>query len=379
MTQIVASEFTRFGKREEDIVTLTAQAGIGIVEKYRDSIDFIVVSNAYSGEYADVSGLNSLVGTRLSRDNVPSVRVDNTSGSGGTALIVAKSLIESGEANNILVIGSEKMTGGNTAHSSRIIASLLNSKERKAGLSLPSLAAFMAKSYLKEFNADREAIAQVSVKNHYNGSLNPFAHFQKPISLEQVMNSKIIADPLRIFEYCPISDGAVATLMSSDEIAPSLSSKRIKVVSSGISSSSSSVSFRESLTSVSCVKDASEKAFRKASMHPEDIDVAEFHDMATVLEIVETEDAGFFRKGEGWKAVLEGETEIGGRIPINTSGGLNSKGHPIGATGVAQAGELYLQLTGAAGQRQVKNASRGFSVNMSGFGNSASALIYEVV
>ncbi len=379
MTQIVASDFTKFGKREEDLITISAEASRGIVEKFGDAIDFIVVSNAYSGEYVDVSGLNNLLATRLSLDSIPSIRVDNTSGSGGSALITASALIESGTARNVLVVGTEKMTGGSTKRSSRIIASLLNDQERRAALSLPSLAAFMTKSYLKEFDAVRESIAQVSVKNHRNGSMNPYAHFQKPVTLDQVMESKVIADPLHIFEYCPVSDGAVATLLSSDEEAPSISGKRVKMVSSALSSSSSSVSSRESMTSISCVRNASTSAFRKAEMKPADIDVAEFHDMATILEIVETEDAGFFPKGEGWKAVISGETEIGGSIPINTSGGLNSKGHPIGATGVAQAGELFMQLTGSAGQRQVKNAHKAFALNMSGFGNSASAIIYEVV
>lgn len=378
MTQIVASEFTRFGKREEDLVSLSAEACVDIVKKYGDAIDFIVVSNAYSGEYVDVSGLNNLVSTRLSLDSVPSIRVDNTSGSGGSAIVTAKALIESGEANNVLVLGTEKMTGGSTKRSSRIIASLLNDQERRAGLSLPSLAAFMTKAYLKEFNAEREAIAMVAVKNHKNGSMNPYAHFQKPVSLEDVMNSKVIADPLRIFEYCPVSDGAVATLLSSDSTAPSMSEKRVRILSSAISSSSSSVSSRNSLTSIDCVRDSSSLAFRKAGMTPEDMDIAEFHDMATILEIVETEDAGFFRKGEGWKALMSGETEIGGRIPVNTSGGLNSKGHPIGATGVAQAGEIFMQLTGDAGRRQVSGAEKAFAMNMSGFGNSASAIIYEV-
>lgn len=379
MAQIVASSFTKFGKRPEDIVTLSAEPCIEIVDKFRDSIDFIIVSNAYSGEYTDVSGLNNLLSTRLSLDSVPSVRIDNTSGSGGSSMIIASSLVESGYARNVLVVGSEKMTGGNTKRSSRIIASLLNQQERLAGISLPSLGAFMAKEYLEKYSAPREAVAQVSVKNHLNGSLNPFAHFQKPVTLEEVLSSRVIADPLRIFEYCPVSDGAVAVLVSSDDTAPSMSGKRMSVRSSGFASSSSSLSSRSSLTSIDCVRNASARAFESASLKPSDIDVAEFHDMSTILEIVETEDAGFFRKGEGWKAVIEGETDIGGSIPVSTSGGLIAKGHPIGATGIAQAGELFLQLTGNAGKRQVNSAAMGFALNMSGFGNSASAIIYEAV
>lgn len=379
MAQIVGCGFTRFGKREEDVISLAANSSLDLVEKFRDSIDFVIVSNAYSGEYSDISGINNLVTTRLSLDRIPSVRVDNTSGSGGSALLVANALIESKTAENVLVIGAEKMTGGNTKRSSRIIASLLHDEERKAGLSLPSVAAFMTKAYLSKFAAKRESIAQVSVKNHYNGSLNPFAQFQKPITLEEVMNSRIIADPLRIYEFCPVSDGASTVLLSSNETAPSMSDARIDILSTAISSSSSSITFRDSLVSIECVRESSKLAFKKADLKPDEIDVAELHDMATILEIVESEDIGLFPKGEGWKATLDGETSIKGKIPLDTSGGLNSKGHPIGATGVAQAGEIYLQLTGNANGRQVKAPHYGFSLNMSGFGNSASSIVYEAV
>lgn len=379
MSQIVDAQFTRFGKRPEDIVELAAEPCERIVSEYGDAIDFIVVSNAYSGEYADVSGLNNLLSTRLSLDSIPSIRIDNTSGSGGSAMIMADSLIKSGYAQNVLVVGAEKMTGGKTPRSSRIIASLLNDQERRAGISLPSLGGFMTRAYMKEFNAKREAIARVSVKNHYNGSMNPYAHFQKPVTLEDVMNSKIIADPLRIFDYCPVSDGAVSVLMSSDSTGPSLSEKRVSLKSSGFASSSSSLSSRKSLTSIDCVRESSQMAFHNASLGPADINVAEFHDMSTILEIVETEDAGFFKKGEGWNAVLEGLTDLNGEMPVNTSGGLIAKGHPIGATGIAQAGELFMQLTDSAGSRQVKGAEKGFALNMSGFGNSATAIIYEAI
>ncbi|MEM3676392.1 MAG: thiolase family protein [Thermoplasmataceae archaeon] len=379
MPQIVAAEFTRFGRRNEEVVEISAQPAIPIVRKFRDSIDLVILSNSYSGEYADVSGLNNLLTTRLSLDNVPSIRVENTSGSGGSAIFTAQAMIESGVATNVLIVGSEKMNVGSTKRSTRIIASLLNQGERKSGISLPSLAAFMAQQYMSKFKAPRESIAMVAVKNHKNGAMNPYAHFQKPTTLEEVMSSKVIADPLRLLEYCPVSDGAAALLVSSDENAPSMSSKRVMIKSSAMASSSSSVTYRKDLTSIDCVREASQKAFRKSGISPNDVDIAELHDMATILEIVESEDAGFFEKGTGWKALMDGETDIGGRLPINTSGGLNSKGHPIGATGIAQAGEIYFQLTSQAGQRQVKNASTGFALNMSGFGNSATAFLFEVI
>lgn len=379
MSVIADASLTRFGKREEGLLDLACESASPIVKKFADDIDFIVVSNSYSGEYNDISGINNLISTKLSLDTVPSIRVDNTSGSGGSALMVADSLIRSGSASNVLVIGAEKMTGYPTKRSTRIIASLLQPEERNAGLSLPSLGAFMARSYLSEFHAPREAIAKIAVKNHHNGSLNPFAQFQSEVSLEDVMNSRVIADPLRIYEYCPISDGAVSLLMVPEESLHSFSGKGASIIGTGYSSATSSLSFRNSLTTLDCVRKASETALKRGGIGIGDVSVAELHDMTSVLEIIESEDAGFFRKGEGWRAAMNGDTQIGGQIPINTSGGLNSKGHPIGASGIAQAAEIYQQLTGTAGKRQVEDAQYGFSLSMAGFGNSATAIVYEGV
>ncbi len=378
MVSIVAANFAKFGKRDEDIFAISSESALPIVKKFHDDIDFVVVSNSYSGEFSGISGLNNLLTTHLGLNNIPSVRVDNTSGSGGSALLVAISLVASGEARNVMVIGTEKMTGYPSKKSTSIIASLLPPEERAGGPSLPSLAAFMARSYIKEFSPSRESIASVAVKNHHNGALNPYAHFQAEVTLDKVMNSKIIADPLRIFEYCPVSDGAVSLMLTSDEHSESLSSKCVKVTGSGSSSGVASITSRDSFTTIDSVRESAKNAFRKAGKKPEDIDIAELHDMASILEIVESEDVGFFKKGEGWKALETGETQIGGKLPINTSGGLNSKGHPIGASGVAQTAEIYLQLTGQAGKRQVNNAHTGFSVSMAGFGNNSTSFVYEV-
>lgn len=378
MVTIAAANFARFGKRDEDLFAISSESALPIVDKFQDAIDFVVVSNSYSGEFNDISGLNNLLTTHLGMENVPSLRVDNTSGSGGSAILVAKSLVASGEAENVLVIGTEKMTGYPTKKSTRIIASLLPPEERRGGPSLPSLAAFMARSYMREFSPTRESIAMVAVKNHRNGALNPYAHFQAEVTLEKVMASKVIADPLRIFEYCPVSDGAVSLLVTSDENGGSFGGKTVKITGAGAGSGVSSITSRESLVSIDSVRESAKKAFRSAGKTPDDMDIAELHDMASILEIVESEDVGFFRKGEGWKALESGETSLEGRLPINTSGGLNSKGHPIGASGVAQAGEIYLQLTGQAGKRQAKNAATGFSVSMAGFGNNSTSFVYEV-
>lgn len=375
MATIVSTGMTRFGKRPEDILRLAAEACGETVKKNRDLIDFVIVSNSYSGEYNEVSGLNNLLTTYLSLD-VPSIRVDNTSGSGGSSIATAASFVDSEYASAVLVVGVEKMNTRKTSESSKIIASLLHESEKRAGLTLPSLGAFLSKAYMEEFDAPRDSISLVSVKNRYHASMNPYAHFQKPITLEDVQNSKIIADPLHLFEYCPVSDGAASVLVVSDDIAEKMDTGKVMITGIGTATNNAYISQRQTLTTIKSVKEAASKVFGKVSFGPQDLDVVELHDMTAVLEIVESEDVGLFEKGEGWRAVMDGRTRLGGDRPINTSGGLNSKGHPIGASGIAQAVEVYNQLTGNAGERQIEGAKKGLSVSMAGFGNNTTAILY---
>ncbi|QGA53202.1 thiolase family protein [Sulfolobus sp. E5-1-F] len=372
MVAIIDANLTRFGKRKESLLELAGEAALPLVRKYE--IDFVVVSNTYSGEFNSLSGINNLITTYLSIDTVPSIRVDNTSGSGGSAILVAKSLLDSKIAKTVLVLGVEKMSERNTKQVTSVIASLLSPEERVAGLTLPSLAGLMTKEYMRRYNAPREAFALVAVKNHYNGSLNPYAHIQKVVSLEEVLNSPIIADPLTLYEFTPISDGAAAIVMVRDEDAYSFSKKPVFIKGIGASSDTSYLSEREDILSINSVKNAGLIAKRMAKV--DKVDFAELHDMATVLEIVEAEELGLLRKGEGWKAYYNDYTKINGEMPINTSGGLNSKGHPIGASGIAQAIEAFLQIRHEADSRQVKNASVGLSLSMAGFGNSATVIVY---
>lgn len=373
MAAIVSAGFARFGKRKDSIMDIAAESAMPVVRSHRDEIDFALVSNCYSGEFNGISGINNLVTTYLSMDAVPSIRIDNTSGSGGAALFTAVSLVESGRARCVLLTGVEKMSERPTKEVTRIISSLLGDREKAAGPSLPSFAGLLTTLYMREFAATRESIAQVAVKNHRNGALNPNAHIQKVLTLEQVLQSTVIIDPLRLFEISPISDGAVSLLVVPDSEAPSFTDKPVYVKGIGMSSESSHLTARETLTDIPSVRRAGEIARRESGIDRPDI--AELHDMATVLEIVEMESLGFYPRGEGWKAVMDGKTEIGGELPVNTSGGLNSKGHPIGASGVAQAAEVYLQLTGGAGGRQVRDARTGMAMSMAGFGNSATAAI----
>ncbi|PVU77567.1 acetyl-CoA acetyltransferase [Sulfolobus islandicus] len=372
MVAIIDANLTRFGKRKESLLELAGEVVLPLIRK--NEIDFVVVSNSYSGEFNSLSGINNLITTYLSIDRVPSIRVDNTSGSGGSAILVAKSLLDSKIAKTVLVLGVEKMSEKNTKQVTSVIASLLPSEEKIAGLTLPSLAGLMTKEYMRRYNASREAFALVAVKNHYNGSLNPYAHIQKVVSLDEVLNSPIIADPLTLYEFTPISDGASAIVMVSDEDAYSFTNKPVFIKGIGASSDTSYLSERENILSINAVKIAGLTARKMAKV--DQVDFAELHDMATILEIVEAEELGLLKKGEGWKAYYDNYTAINGDIPINTSGGLNSKGHPIGASGVAQAVEAFLQIRNEAGSRQVKNARVGLSLSMAGFGNSATVVVY---
>lgn len=376
MVAIVSAGISRFGKRSESIFDIAAESSLPVLRKHRNDVDFVIVSNAYSGEFNGISGLNSLLTSYLSLDKIPSLKVDNTSSSGGTSALVAKSLLESGMADSVLVCGVEKMTEKPTREVAGIIASLLPERERSAGPSLPSLAGLLAKLYMKRYSPKREAIAEVSVKNRANGALNPISHIQKVLTLEQVMESKVIVDPLRLYEFCPVSDGSASILLVRDEDAASYGTKPIYIRGAAIASDTSHITDREDLLRINSVARSGREAMKQAAIDRPDF--AELHDMASILEIVQAELLGFFHEGEGWKAMESGRTEIGGDLPINTSGGLMARGHPIGASGIAQIYETYLQLRNEAGNRQVRNAETGLTLGMAGFGNSATSFVLGV-
>jgi acetyl-CoA C-acetyltransferase len=255
----------------------------------------------------------------------------------------------------------------------------------------------LTRAYLDKYNAKLDWISDVAIKNHRNGKLNPKAHFQK--SIEEIMESAIqkgkgnwssvyefleddkinpiIADPLRLFHICPISDGAAAILLCNAEIAKKYCDTPVLITGLGQATDTHIVYEREDMTILNALRISSDKAYKMSKKTPKDMDVAELHDAFEILEVVESEDIGFFKKGEGAKAAHEGLTEIGGKIPINPSGGLKARGHPLGATGVAQVVELVWQLRGEAGKRQISGAKSGISCNFGGFGNNILTIIVE--
>jgi acetyl-CoA C-acetyltransferase len=275
-----------------------------------------------------------------------------------------------------LLVGGEKMTHRTTGESTDVIASLTHPVEYKHGVTLPSFAGLTARHYLERFDAPRESLAKVAVKNHENGALNPHAQFRKEIDIETAMESPMIADPLRLYDFCPVTDGAAALLFCPAERAREYADDYAVV--SGVAGATDThvVHERADPTTMGAVVDSGEAAFSMAGLDPDDVDVAELHDMFTILEFLQMEGLGFAPKGEAWREIEAGTTELDGELPINTSGGLKSKGHPLGATGVAQAYEIYEQVAGDAGERSV-DADVGLACNVGGFGNCVTTTILE--
>ena len=236
----------------------------------------------------------------------------------------------------------------------------------------------MAHRHMHTYGTTREQLAQVAVKNHENGSKNPRAQYPFKVTVEQVLKSVMVADPLRILDCSPITDGGAAVILCPVEMAKKLSQKDIvQVVGSGQASDTIALHSREDLTWLGATARASEMAYKMAGVGPEDIDLVEVHDCFTIAEICVTEALGLVEKGKGGQAVESGLTALGGKVPVNASGGLKSKGHPVGATGVAQVVETVEQLRGEAGDRQVKDAKLGLTQNMGGTGGSTAVHIFK--
>jgi len=377
---IVSAGMTKFGKHDgKSLLDLMSEAALEALSIYDSlDIDMLVGATMAPELYENSIGpINKLAGL-LGLEGKTVLRVENTSGSGGAGIFVGYLAVASGYADKVLVVGGEKMTSKSTEENAYIISGLLHDCERNLGVTLPSYAALLANWYFRKYNPPKDSLAHVAIKNHYHGSLNPKAHIQKRITLEEYFQSKIVAEPLRVMDYTPISDGAASVLLMPLDEAYSYTNKPV-VISAVVGKTDSFVVHeRDELDRMNGVALSVEKALSQAGLRREDIDLIELHDMATILEIVELENMGFFKRGEGWRGAMEKITWLDGELPVNTSGGLKSKGHPIGATGVAHAYEVFLQMRREAGERQAKkNVSRALSMSMGGFGQNAYTIIYE--
>ncbi len=376
---IIGASMTTFGDRDAWVRELLAEAGDAALRDAGvdgDDLDHLYVSNMASGEFEGQTGVPNALAHDLGALGAYTQRVDQTSASGGAGIYAAWQSVASGASDMTLLVGGEKMTHKTTGEATDVIASLTHPVEYKHGVTLPSFAGLTARKYLDEYDAPRESLGRVAVKNHRNGVDNPHAQFRKEVDLETVLDSPIVADPLRLYDFCPITDGSAALLFCPESVAEEYADDYVVVSGIGGATDTHVVHEREDPTTMQGVVESSEIAYEMADCGPEDIDFAELHDMFTILEFLQSEDLGFFEKGEGWKAVEEGVTARDGDLPINTSGGLKSKGHPLGASGVAQAYELYVQLLGDAGDRQVEG-DVGLACNVGGFGNCVTTTILE--
>jgi acetyl-CoA C-acetyltransferase len=376
---IVAASMTDFGEHDAWIRDLLAEAGQACLDAApldRDAVEHCYVSNMASGEFEGQTGVMNALAHDLGVLGTYTQRIDQTSASGGAGIYAAWQSVASGASDCTLLVGGEKMTHRSTGEATDVIASLTHPVEYKHGVTLPSFAGLTARLYMDRFDAPRESLAEVAVKNHANGAKNPHAQFQREIDVETVLESPIVADPLRLYDFCPITDGAAALLLCPVEVAAEHTDDY--VVISGIAGATDThvVHERAEPTWMAGVADSGSAALSMADRDIDDVDVAELHDMFTILELLQLEALGAAERGEAWRLARDGTTTLDGELPVNPSGGLKSKGHPLGASGVAQVVELYEQLLGRAGQRQV-DAEIALACNVGGFGNCVTTTVLE--
>ncbi|MFX1587524.1 MAG: acetyl-CoA acetyltransferase [Promethearchaeota archaeon] len=402
---IIGVGHTKFGVLEnKGLLNLLCEASVQALEDSNtDDKDFdsVYVGAMSPNAFNNLSGIASALVDRIGLIPAAADHIKNGPASGGSAVKAGFQAIASGMSELVLVVGGEKMTHITTpGYITSNVATLTHpDAERRHGVSLPSFAGMLTRIYLEKYEAKLEWISDIAIKNHKNGALNPNAHFQRPIEdymksamqkgkgnwssvyefLEDDKINPIIADPLRLFHICPISDGAAALVLCNADEAKEYCDTPVLISGIGQATDTHIIFEREDITTLKALKICSDQAYKMAKKGPEDIDVAELHDAFEILEAVQSEDIGFFKKGEGAKAANEGLTQIGGKIPINPSGGLKARGHPLGATGVAQVVELVWQLLGEAGKRQVNGAETGITCNFGGFGNNIISILVERV
>lgn len=347
------------------------------------SLDPKQVEAFYLGNFAGPSfvGQNHLgpyIGMAAGFEGIPCTRFEDACASSGSAFFHAWQSVAAGIYDVVVVAGVEKMTSQTTPRVAEILAGAGDmSGEGRAGATFPALFAMIARRHMQQFGTTREQLASVAVKNHANGAKNPLAHMRKVITLDQALAGKPIAEPLTVYDCSLISDGAAAVVIVPLEHAARYNPRYAKVLAVVQTSDQVALDRKSDITLFPAVKAAGEKAYKLSGLTPKQVDLAELHDCFTIAEIIASEDLGFTPKGQGGPFAARGETAIGGTIPINTSGGLKSKGHPVGATGVGQLCDLVMQLRGEAGERQVAKHNIGMAQNLGGSGATCVVTILE--
>lgn len=342
-------------------------------EVHGDEIDAIFVGNMSAGLFVEQEHVGALVSdwAGLADRHIPSIRVEAACASGGAAFAQGVISVASGAYDVVVVAGVEKMTDVDQDLVGDVLTSAIDREwESAVGATLPSLYAMMARLHMHKYGTTREQLAEVAVKNHANAVHNPIAQYRRKIKVEDVLESPLVADPLRILDCSPITDGAAAVVLAPLDEVRKRKDVAISVEASVQKTSTLALHDRNDITTIDSTVLAAREAYKIAGISPEDVDVAEVHDCFTISEILAIEDLGFCRKGEGGKLVEEGVTQRDGKIPVNPSGGLKGCGHPVGATGVRQIVELVQQLSGDADGRQVDGAEIGLAQNVGGTGGT---------
>ncbi len=379
---VIGVGMTKWGELwEKSLRTIFVETALLALDDARvDKIDSMYIGSMSSGLFVGQEHIASLLADYLGQNPVPSARIETACASGGLAVRLGFLEVAAGVSDFVLVGGVEKMTDVNGYEATYALGTAADQEyEGYNGITFPGLYALIARAHMEKYGTTREQLALVAVKNHHNGSKNPLAQFPFEITVDSVLNSVLVADPLRILDCSPITDGAAAIVLCPAETARKMKKPVIKIIGSGHATDTIALSSRKDITWLEATYQAGKKACAMANKKPEDIDVLEAHDCFTIAEICVTEALGIVEKGKGGDAVEQGLTSLGGKIPVNASGGLKAKGHPVGATGVAQVVEIVKQLKGEAGERQVKNARIGMTQNMGGSGGSTVVHIFERV
>ena len=383
LAAVVSAGSTKYGRHsDKSSKDLVLEAFAEALENARNldpkrDIDAIVVSQM-SSEYELQAHTGAWAAGYLGLTGKPAIRVESACASGSAALWQAITMVRSGLYKVVLAVGVEKMRHRDTSEVALYLGEAGDfSLEIWNGLTFPGLFALMATAYMHRYGAREEHLAMVAVKNHKHASMNPKAQYPYEIKIEDVLNSRIVAWPLKLYDCSPITDGAAAVIVTSNDVAKKYTDEPVYVIGSGHATDTLGVYEREDITFLKGAWEAANQAYRTSGLTPNEIDLVELHDCFTIAEIMLYEALGFAKRGEGYKLLEEEATYYDSKIPVNVSGGLKAKGHPVGATGLGQVYEVWLQLTGRAGKRQVSNAEIALTHNMGGSGASNNVFIFE--
>jgi acetyl-CoA C-acetyltransferase len=377
---IVGAGMTRFGELWDlSLRDLFVEAAAEALRTAgTEKVDSIVVGNMSGGQFVGQEHLGPLMADQVGMAGVAATRVESACASGGAALRVGFMAVASGMADVVIAAGVEKMT--DSADVTEVLATAADQEyEVYHGVTFPGLYAMIARAHMESDGTTEEDMAWVAVKNHKHGALNPKAQFRREVTVDEVLKSSMVAEPLRLLHCSPVSDGAAAVVLCPLDQASKYTDKPIKIIGSGMATSPMALARRKDPAFLDAVARSAVEAYEMAGVSAQDVQVAEVHDCFSIAEICCVEALGLVPRGQGAKAAVSGCTALGGQIPINTSGGLKSKGHPVGATGIAQVIEIFEQLRGEAGDRQVAGARVGLAQNMGGSGASSVTHIFEGV